>query len=142
MPQRTAGEGVGDNISPELNWEGLPAETRELLLVVEDPSVPLPRPIVHMVAFGIDPVLKGLPEGALSVEMAPSFGLRFGYGTAGRIGYKGPRPIPGHGPHEYHFELFAINRKIESDCMDLSRLLTVIEGAVIGKGRLIGRYER
>jgi phosphatidylethanolamine-binding protein (PEBP) family uncharacterized protein len=30
----------GENISPPLNWNGLPAGTRELALIVDDPDAP------------------------------------------------------------------------------------------------------
>jgi hypothetical protein len=143
IPPRNAGSGVGDNVSPELHWSGVPEETKELVLVLEDPSVPLPRPYVHLVARGIDPRSGGLPEGALSIENAPRFGIALEQGTQGELGYGGPRALPGHGPHAYHFELFALARRLESrETMTLSSLLKRVEGDVIAKGLLTGFFEQ
>ncbi len=48
MPKRYAGPGIGDNISPPLGWTDLPAATRELVLIMQDPDAPLPRPVTHV----------------------------------------------------------------------------------------------
>ncbi len=66
MPPRHAGDGVGDNLSPPLAWSGVPTGTAELVLIIEDPDAPLPRPVVHAIATGIPPHWQGLPEGALA----------------------------------------------------------------------------
>jgi Raf kinase inhibitor-like YbhB/YbcL family protein len=143
MPLSSAGPGIGDNLSPELHWSGVPREASELLLVLEDASVPLPRPYVHLVALGIDPGMAGLPEGALSAESAPRLGIALGAGSGGQVGYSGPRALRGHGPHAYHFELFALARELEAtDSLTLPSLLEKIEGTVLAKGRLIGCFEQ
>jgi Raf kinase inhibitor-like YbhB/YbcL family protein len=143
MPLRSAGPGVGDNLSPELHWSGVPEEAKELVLVLEDASVPLPRPYVHLVARGIDPSMAGLPEGALSAENAHLYGILLGKGSGGRIGYGGPRALRGHGPHAYHFELFALARKLENlETLALPSLLESVEDQVIAKGRLLGFFEQ
>jgi phosphatidylethanolamine-binding protein (PEBP) family uncharacterized protein len=74
IPQRNAGKGVGDDISPQLQWSGVPASTVELVLIVEDPDVPLPRPIVHCLVTGIDPQLNELPGSCTRPQ--PSFVIR------------------------------------------------------------------
>lgn len=63
IPQRHAGAGVGANISPALYWSGVPAAAVELVLIVEDPDVPLPRPIVHGLFSGIAADCGGFPKG-------------------------------------------------------------------------------
>lgn len=42
IPRRHAGSGVGDNVSPELHWQGVPAGTETLVLLLDDIDVPLP----------------------------------------------------------------------------------------------------
>jgi Raf kinase inhibitor-like YbhB/YbcL family protein len=150
IPRRHAGLGVGDNISPPLQWTGVPADTAELVLIIEDPDVPLPRPIVHGLVAGIDPHLRELPEGALTLSEAnaapavtPGLALQIGFGSFKRRGYAGPRPIPGHGPHRYIFQIFALDRPSGLDCTaTLPRALSAIDGKVIARGRLTGTYER
>jgi phosphatidylethanolamine-binding protein (PEBP) family uncharacterized protein len=55
MPRRHAGKRIGDNVSPGLNSSAPPAGTLELILVVQDPDVPMPQPVIHALAAGIDP---------------------------------------------------------------------------------------
>lgn len=139
MPQRTAGLGQGENISPPLSWTGVPAGTAELALVMEDPDVPFPRPIIHMVAYGIAPGSTGLAEGALREGAS---GLVFGKGTLGRQGYSGPRPPPGHGAHRYVFYILALSRKTEFAAPPkLKEFMACVAGSIIGRGSLVGMFE-
>ena len=138
MPRHTAGRPIGDNSSPALAWTGIPDGARELVLIVEDADVPFARPIAHAVAR-LDPTIAGVPEGDL-VAGAPHGRGRGGFG---RVGYNGPRPIPGHGPHSYVFQLFALDIRIPAD--DTIRLTTLVDamrGHALARGRLTGTYER
>ena len=140
MPLRSAGIGVGENISPPLSWSGIPAGTIELAILMEDPDAPLPRPFVHMIAYGISPDKFNVAEGALAHE---SIGVAFGRSTAGAQGYKGPRPVPGHGPHRYIFQILALSRRTAfSSAPKLKAFLNGISGTVVGRGMLVGTYER
>jgi Raf kinase inhibitor-like YbhB/YbcL family protein len=62
----------------------------------------------------------------------------------GKFGYGGPCPPKGHGPHHYHFKLFAL----DVDKLDIAAGAKVadVENAAarhaIAKGELIGTYER
>ncbi len=141
LPKRCGGEGVGDNVSPALAWSGVPDGTQELLLTLEDECAPLPRPVVHLVVLGLDPAHPGFGEGALAQGLAPP--ARFGTGSFGRLGYYGPRPVPGHGPHRYVFQLFALGRKLEFDhAPKLGVVLEQATGSVLARGRLVGLFER
>ena len=140
MPERAAGKGVGSNISPPLTWSGLPAETAEVAIIVEDPDAPLPRPFIHLVAYGIPAELTFVPEDFLS---ASGQQLRLGRNTTGSMGYMGPRPVPGHGPHRYHFHVLALDRKVEFAAPPkLKPFLSKLSGAVVARGTLTGVYER
>jgi Raf kinase inhibitor-like YbhB/YbcL family protein len=140
IPQRHAGKGVGANVSPPLAWSGVPDETIELAIIVQDPDAPLPRPVVHCIAAAITPAMSGLAEGALD---ARGTGIHLGRGMLGRIGCAGPRPVLGHGPHRYVFQIVAASRPLllEAD-FRLPDLLEALRSAAIAKGRLIGTYER
>ncbi|MET9492135.1 YbhB/YbcL family Raf kinase inhibitor-like protein [Nocardia sp. NPDC006630] len=143
IPQRHAGKGVGADISPALHWSGVPAAAVELVLIIEDPDVPLPRPIVHGLFSGIDPSSGGIPEGALALEHSASPAFDIGVGSFRRRGYAGPRPIPGHGPHRYIFQLFALDAPSGlGGAATLAETLAAIDGHVIARGRLTGTYER
>jgi len=140
MPERSAGRGVGDNVSPPIEWSGLPAKTIETAIVVEDTDAPLPRPFIHLIAYGIPAWLTSMPEGFLS---GPNERLMLGRNTFGAMGYAGPRPVPGHGPHRYHFHILALDRTVEfASPPPLKSFLREINGAVIARGTLTGVYER
>jgi Raf kinase inhibitor-like YbhB/YbcL family protein len=138
MPASSAGKGVGDNTSPQLRWTGLPAQARQLVLIIDDVDVPLPRPLLHTVAV-IEPGVQDVETGALQPGAA---GMRFIPGSLGHRGYAGPRPIPGHGPHHYRFHVFALDAPIPDHVATAKALLKQMAGHVLAHGVLTGTYER
>jgi phosphatidylethanolamine-binding protein (PEBP) family uncharacterized protein len=138
MPSSSAGKGVGDNTSPPLRWEGLPPDTRQVVLIIDDVDVPLPRPLLHTIAV-IDPTLDGVAAGALQPGTA---GMRFIRADLGHRGYAGPRPIPGHGRHHYRFHVFAIDEPIADSVSTAKALLATTSGHVLARGVLTGTYDR
>jgi Raf kinase inhibitor-like YbhB/YbcL family protein len=136
MPRRFTQE--GENLSPPLRWENLPDGVAELILVVQDPDVPLPEPAVHLLAFAIDPA-RSVATGELNAGGAASLGK----GSFGRVGYSGPRPIRSHGRHRYVFQLFALDAPSGlSGTPDLKALTAAMAGHVVARGELTGWYER
>lgn len=141
IPLKFAGEGAGENISPSLSWSNIPAETKELVLILEDPDAPMPKPYVHLIVTGIAPTMSGLATGALSGD-ASALGLSFGQGTLGRTGYRGPRAPKGGGKHRYMFEIFALNKTLQfSAPPSMAELQKNLDGC-IAKGRLTGLFEQ
>ncbi|HEX9461359.1 MAG TPA: YbhB/YbcL family Raf kinase inhibitor-like protein [Alphaproteobacteria bacterium] len=140
IPIRYAGNGVGENISPALSWSGVPEEAAELVLIMQDPDAPLPRPVVHVIATGLLPGSGGLAEGALGAS-GPN--VRLGRASFGRRAYAGPRPVRGHGPHRYVFQLVALRRRLAlAKEPTLREFLVAVRGHAIARGRLIGTFER
>ncbi|OHV02758.1 YbhB/YbcL family Raf kinase inhibitor-like protein [Mycobacterium talmoniae] len=138
MPRSSAGDGVGDNVSPPLSWAGLPPHTRQLVLILDDIDVPLPRPLLHTIAV-LDPSLDGVATGALAPGNA---GMRFIPAAFGRRGYAGPRPIPGHGPHRYRFHLFALDQVVPDGVTTAKPLLAAMAGHLLPRAALPGPYQR
>jgi phosphatidylethanolamine-binding protein (PEBP) family uncharacterized protein len=138
MPVSSAGKGVGDNASPQLRWTGVPPATRQLVLIIDDVDVPLPRPLLHTVAV-IEPRVQGVVTGALQPDISE---IRFIPGDLGHSGYAGPRPIPGHGPHRYRFHVLALDEPIPDHITKAKTLLKQMDGHVIARGVLTGTYER
>ena len=66
------------------------------------------------------------------------------YSTYGTLGYGGPEPPKGSGPHPYEVTLYALN----VDSLDLPENTTLpafkkaLEGKVIATARTTGIYER
>ena len=138
MPARCAGHGVGDDVSPELRWSGVPAAAEQLVLFLDDVDVPLRSPLFHSVAV-LDPALPGLAEGAFGIGTA---GVRVVPTMLGKTGYSGPRPIPGHGPHHYRFHLLALDRRLPDSAVTVKHVLAASAGHVLARGMLTGTYER
>lgn len=140
IPAAYAGEGVGDNISPELSWRGIPSGAAQLLLLIEDTDVPLPRPLIHTVAL-MEPSRAKLEAGELN---SGGHGIRFLPASFGHTGYAGPRPIPGHGPHHYGFYLYSLSEAIRPDHAPRSihKLFSEVGGRITARARLVGTYEQ
>ncbi len=123
----------GDNVSPPLEWTGVPEGTKAFAVVCHDPDAPLVDGWTHWVAYGIDGDATGLPEGAEGLTEGPH--------TGGGSGYSGPAPPPGHGTHHYYFWVYALSEDPGLE-PGLSRreLLEAIEDSVIEQARIVGTY--
>lgn len=118
-----------------------PAGTAELVLIVQDPDVPLGKPATHALARGIDPSLGGIPEYGLA-DPSPIRGIKHGKGSLGRRGWAGPLPMRSHGPHSYVFQLFALDYPPGlPDKFTLADTLHAMTGHAIARARLDGTYE-
>ena len=141
IPERYRGRLFGANISPALAWTTPPAETAELVLIVQDPDVPFGKPATHALTLGIDPSLSGIPENGLT-DPSPIPGLKHGKGALGHRGWAGPKPPRSHGPHSYVFQLFALDYQLDlPDKFTLADALHAMAGHVIARARLDGTYE-
>jgi len=127
----------GENVSPPLFWDG-PVTAVSFALLCEDPDAPTPQPFVHWVVYGLpsgtNQLLAGVKEGAP--------GLFQGINSFGHRCYDGPAPPPGDGPHEYHFQLFALDCELAFEgAADRAALVEAMRGHVLGVGKVVGTYE-
>ena len=146
LPLPHAGRRIGGaDLSPDLTWPEAPAGTHEILLVTEDIDAPMRQPIVHAVAL-IDAAVTSLDPGALSGS-TPGVGVRMLRSFVGR-GYRGPGPIPGHGPHRYVFQVFALGAGVHAadgvrlETLKPGSVLEAVDGPVLARGKIVGTYER
>jgi Raf kinase inhibitor-like YbhB/YbcL family protein len=142
IPKRFAGDG-GD-VSPPLNFGGVPASAKELALICDDPDAPTPQPWVHWVIYKIPADVTGLPENVAKTKSpAAPAGVLQGMNSWDKIGYGGPAPPPGHGVHHYHFKLYALDTRLDAAAgLDKDGLLTAIDGHVVAEAELVGTYQR
>ncbi len=134
IPKKHTGE--GPDVSPPLAWSGIPAGTRELALICDDPDAPTPKPWVHWVLYKLPPTLAGLKEGETGG------GLQ-GVTDFGRASWNGPMPPRGHGIHHYHFKLYALDRPLDvKPGLTKDQLLDAMKGHILDQGELVGTYER
>jgi Raf kinase inhibitor-like YbhB/YbcL family protein len=131
IPERHAGD--GEDVSPALEWSGVPDGTKAFAVVVHDPDAPLVDGFTHWVAYGIPGDQTGLPEGGS--------GTTAGTNSFGNTGYGGPAPPPGHGGHHYYFWVYALDDDLDLEPgLDRRALLDQIEDHVIEQARLVGTY--
>lgn len=135
----------GESLSPPLRWEGLPAQTQSAVLLVEDADIPWLRPLVHLIVHSIPPDKTEFAEGEIPLRVsgtAPG-GWACGRNALGRPGWTAPTPPPGHGPHRYAFQIFALGAHPQFDYPPgRAMLLRTIRPHLIAQGRMIGTYER
>lgn len=132
IPSRHSGD--GEDISPPLEWSGVPDGTRSFAVVMHDPDAPLVDGFTHWVAYNIRGDVTGLPEGGA--------GATVGTNSFGAPCYNGPAPPPGHGPHHYYFWVYALDADHDLEAaLDRRRLLALIADHVIEQARTIGTYE-
>jgi Raf kinase inhibitor-like YbhB/YbcL family protein len=130
----------GDDKSPALAWWEVPAGTRTLALVVDDPDAPRGT-FTHWVVWNLPADGGGLPEGRGKGGALPAGALE-GANSAGERGYVGPCPPPG-GPHRYVFTLHALDAELQLPAgASRDRLLRAASGHELGRTQLTGLYER
>jgi Raf kinase inhibitor-like YbhB/YbcL family protein len=132
IPRRHTCE--GEDVSPALSWSNPPPATRTLALIVDDPDAPIGT-FTHWLAWNIGPSAGGLAEG----ESPPTEGTN----DFGAIGWNGPCPPHGHGPHRYFFGLHAVDSELGlGPGASRDEIERALEGHVLATTMLMGRYER
>ena len=129
----------GEDVSPSLSWRKIPSNTRELVLICDDPDAPMGT-WVHWVVYGISPETTGLPENIARKDTTA--GLMQGKNSFGNIGYGGPCPPKGK-PHRYFFKLYAVDKVTDSKPgASKADIMKIIEGHILAQGELMGTYGR
>lgn len=133
----------GDDVSPPLEWAGVPDGTRSLALIVDDPDAPDPAAPkmtwVHWVVYNVPASATGLPMGVARQQLPP--GAQEGLNDFKRRGYGGPCPPIGR--HRYVHKLYALDVELA----DLGRATKAdveraMQGHVLASAQLVGTYER
>jgi Raf kinase inhibitor-like YbhB/YbcL family protein len=132
----------GADASPPLSWSGVPAGTKALALVVDDPDAPDPRApkrvFTHWVLYNLPPSASGLPEGVDRGSLPA--GASEGLNDAKRPGYFGPCPPIGR--HRYFFKLYALDARLELKNPTKADLEHAMKGHVIEQGEFVGTYQK
>lgn len=131
----------GEDVSPPLQWHGVPEGTRSFVLICDDPDAP-GKTWTHWGLYDIPGETTRLDVGYPTDERVGQ--TRQAVTDFGRVGYGGPCPPRGHGTHHYHFRLLAL----DVERLGLSGRPTVPElekaarAHMIAEDEIIGTYAR
>lgn len=129
----------GSDISPKLVWSHLPAETKSIAIINDDPDAPMGT-WVHWLIYNIPSTISQLDEGQPRKEILPNNALQ-GRNSWGKIGYGGP--CPPSGTHRYFFRLYALDQKLSiMPGASKEELLKAMEGHILGQAEFYGKYSR
>jgi Raf kinase inhibitor-like YbhB/YbcL family protein len=134
-----------NGVSPKLEWTNAPANVVTYVLLLHDPDVAINKTtedVLHWMAINIPGTAKELPENVPNTAQLPDGTVQL-KNRGGKQGFMGPG-APQQGPyHHYTFELFALDTKLDLG-PDASRadVMKAMEGHIIGKGVLTGRFHR
>ncbi|CAM0955045.1 unnamed protein product [Alopecurus aequalis] len=135
------GQGAKKDISPPLEWYGVPDGTRSLALVVQDIDAPEPEapvvPWTHWVVANISPDIKGLPEGFSGAggNASTDSGVQEGINDWKQPGWRGPVP-DSHG-HRIQFRIYALDDVLSlGNKVTVDKVMDAIDGHVLGEAEL------
>jgi Raf kinase inhibitor-like YbhB/YbcL family protein len=131
--------GFGGDISPPLQWEGVPEGTKSLAVICDDPDAP-GGVWVHWIMWNIPSKAAGLAE-KVPTEPNLTDGSRQGINDFRRRGYGGPTPPSG--THRYLFKVYALDTQLNLAARTTKAdLLKAMQGHILGQGELMGKYGR
>jgi Raf kinase inhibitor-like YbhB/YbcL family protein len=121
----------GDNVNPPLTIKNIPAETKSLALIVDDPDAP-GGTFIHWLIWNINPTEMILENTSPGTEGNNSFGT---------ASYQGP--CPPTGTHRYFFKVYALDKFLDiEEEAKLETLEKAMKDHIIGYGELIGVYQK
>ena len=133
----------GRQVSPPLAWGRVPPLAATIVIVIEDADSPTLQPLVHGIVWGLPGRDGDLPEGALRSPTSTGEPLPMGKNSYFAAQYLPPDPPPGHGPHRYAFQVYALRTSPQlSGTPGRRAIVEALRENVLAKGCLIGIYER
>jgi Raf kinase inhibitor-like YbhB/YbcL family protein len=132
-------------VSPALQWTNVPENTVSFVLTVRDPDGAPGKKltdVLHWLIFNIPGTAHGLPEAIPAVPQLPDGSVQI-KNTRGDVGFRGPGAGAAGPYHHYTFEIYAIDMKLSLG-PDASRadVMSAIDGHILGKAVLMGRFHR
>lgn len=140
----------GSRKLPELKWAQPSPDVKQYVLIVEDPDAPFKDPGTHGLYYAIPANVTQITDADLEVLDGKSIQkklkgpLKLGKNRRGTV-YTGARPLLGHGPHRYFYELIALKEPVDEKGLrpvpTKDELAAAIVGKVAGWGLWVGIYE-
>ena len=131
----------GENISPPLTWSKGPSGTRSYVVLTEDAGVNRHDPVFHWVLYNIPASTTTLHEHMPADATLDDIGAMQGLNVRKTAGFLGPKPPAGQ-THPYHFEVFALNTKLDLDPAktDRNAVLAAMKEHVLAQGDIVANY--
>ena len=134
----------GEDVSPQLSWQGFPDGTSSFAVTVYDPDAPTASGFWHWAVVDIPGGVTELPRGAGDEGGSSlpdgAFQLR---NDGGMARYLGAAPPPGHGKHRYYFVVHAVD--VESLGIDRDATPAFLGfnlfSHTLGRGMIVPWYE-
>jgi Raf kinase inhibitor-like YbhB/YbcL family protein len=133
----------GRDLSPPLRWHDVPAGTKSLVLIVDDPDAPDPAAPrmtwVHWVLANLPADSTGLAEGVPAAQLPA--GAVPGVNDWKRTGYGGPCPPIGR--HRYYYKLYALDARLAGLSKPTkAEVVSAMQGHVLAHAELVGTYQK
>ena len=126
----------GASISPPIQWQNAPANTKSFALIYDDPDAPAGT-WDHWILYNLPPTTNFLPEGATSLPE----GTKVGFNSWPNAEYGAP--CPPSGTHRYIFHLYALDTALNLSGKVTSNILRqAMEKHILATTTLMGLYQR
>jgi len=128
---------AGVNVSPPLEWSGVPKTAKTIAIVADDPDAP-GGTWVHWVLYNVPADNIGFVENVPVSETLKAGGFQ-GKNDFGKVGYGGP--CPPSGTHRYFFKLYAVDAELPLKAgATRAELEQAMQGHVVAQAQLMGTY--
>jgi Raf kinase inhibitor-like YbhB/YbcL family protein len=126
-----------ENISPDLNWQNYPDQTKSFVLIIDDPDAPHGT-WDHFLSFNIPASIDKIAAGELNNL---SNQAKIVKNSWGKNNYGGP--CPPSGSHRYFFKIYALDQMLDlTKDATKADVLKSMQNHILAEAVLIGRYQR
>ena len=123
--------------APTIRWSALPAGTKTVAILVDDPDAAR-GPFTHMLVTNLPP-----DRTSLDLSAAAPSDASVALNDTGAVGYLAP--CPKDGVHHYRFRVFALGGRVRkvpaTHSVSRASFLRGISGHVLSEGELVGTYQ-
>ena len=127
IPSQFSCKGTG--VNPAFDIAGLPAGTKALALIVDDPDAPAGT-FIHWVVYDI-PVISRIEENSVPGKQ--------GMNSSGKRGFT--PPCPPSGTHRYYFRLYALNAATGlKEGASRANVESAMKGHTLGTAEYMGTF--
>ena len=137
LPEVYSCEGASE--SPQVSWSGIPAGSKSLVLIVDDPDAPTST-FTRWLVYNIPPTSGKLAQGQPNAKVLSNEAQQ-GQSSAGFRAYYPPCPPIG-ATHRYFFRLYALDTYLTLPTADRAAIDQALNGHTIAKTEFITVFKR